>query len=186
MFERFATEARDAVTGAQSVARSRGDARITSAHLLLALAAEPTSVAALALSSLGVDGPALRTAMDAPAVGPLDAGPLDAGPLDADALAAIGIDLDAVRTQVEGAFGAGALDRPAPSARRHIPLAPDAKKVLEQSLRVVVAEKSRRIDTGHLLVAVSLVDDSAGREVLARAGVTAESAREAVAATRAA
>ncbi|RHA44443.1 Clp protease N-terminal domain-containing protein [Cellulomonas rhizosphaerae] len=176
MFERFATEARDAVTGAQSVARSRGDARITSAHLLLALAAEPTSVAALALSSLGVDGPALRTALDSPA----------AGSLDADALAAIGVDLDAVRAQVEGTFGAGALDRPAPSRGRHIPFAPDAKKVLEQSLRVVVAEKSRRIDTGHLLVAVSLVDDSAGREVLARAGVTAESARAAVAATRAA
>ena len=176
MFERFATEARDAVTAAQSVARSRGDSRITSAHLLLALADEPTSVASLALSSLGVDGPALRTAMDSPA----------RAALDGDALAAIGVDLDTVRAQVEGTFGAGALDRAAPTGGRHLPLTPDAKKVIEQSLRVVVAERSRRIDTGHLLVAVSLVDDSAGRAMLTRAGVTAESARAAVAATRAA
>lgn len=174
MFERFATEARDAVTAAQSVARSRGDVRVTSAHLLLALADETSSVAAVALSSLGVDGTALRAAMDAP------------DPLDADALAAIGIDLAAVRSQVEGEFGPGALDRRAPRSGRHMALTPDAKKVLEQSLRVVTAERSRRIDTGHLLVAVSLVDGSPGSDVLARTGVTPDAARAAVASARAA
>lgn len=175
MFERFAKEARDAVTGAQGVARSRGDSRITSEHLLLALADEPDSVARHALGSLGVQPAALRAAASAPP-----------GALDASALAAIGVDLDAVRAQVEGTFGAGALDRGDVAGRRHIAFAPDAKRALEQALRVAMASKSRRIDTGHLLVGVCLVDDGPGRALLARTGVTTDAARSAVEEARAA
>ena len=175
MFERFAKDARDAVTGAQTVARRRGDARITSEHLLLAMADERGTVAAHALTTLGVDAPTLRAAAQQVS-----------GGLDPAALAGIGIDLDAVRAQVEGTFGAGALDRPRPTSRKHIPLTTDAKKVLEQALRVAVAAKDRQLDTGHLLVAVSLVDDGAGRALLARAGVTPDAARSAVDAARAA
>jgi ATP-dependent Clp protease ATP-binding subunit ClpA len=174
MFERFAKEARDAVTGAQTTARTRGDSRITSAHLLLALADEPDSVASAALAALGVDSAALHAA----------AAPAPAS-LDPAALAGIGIDLDAVRAQVDQTFGAGALDRRTGSTR-HIPFAPDAKKVLEQALRVAAADKARRLDTGHLLVGVSLVDDGSGRALLARAGVTPDAARAAVAEARAA
>ncbi|MDM7831936.1 Clp protease N-terminal domain-containing protein [Cellulomonas edaphi] len=175
MFERFAKDARDAVTGAQAVARTRGDVRITSEHLLLALADAPSSVAAHALGTLGVDGTALRA----------QAGRPD-GALDADALAAVGIDLQAVRTQVEGTFGRGALDRAAPATGKHIPFSTDAKKVLEQTLRVAVAEKSRRIDSGHLLVAISQLDRSPGGSLLTRAGVAADAARSAVERCRAA
>jgi ATP-dependent Clp protease ATP-binding subunit ClpA len=174
MFERFAKEARDAVTGAQTTARTRGDARITSTHLLLALADEPGSVAAHALGALGLDSTRLHAA----------AAPTHAS-LDPDALAGIGIDLEAVRARVDRTFGAGALDRRTTS-KRHIPFAPDAKKVLEEALRAAMASKARRIDTGHLLVGVTLVDDGPGRALLAGAGVTPAVARSAVDAARAA
>ena len=63
--------------------------------------------------------------------------------LDADALATLGIDLDAVRERVERTFGAGALSRR--RGRRGVvpggalPFTPRAKKVLELSLREAIA-----------------------------------------------
>src|SRR6202012_4548615 len=57
----------------------------------------------------------------APAPAAPEASPL--GGLDADALAAIGIDLDEVRTRIEATFGPGALSRAAvPRGRQRRPL----------------------------------------------------------------
>jgi len=210
MFERFAADARAAVTQAQGIARRRGDAQITSAHVLLALAAEPQTVAADALAALDVSDAVLRPAVDralAPGsrtadphevgrsetdthdVDPrtLEAAETDPGSLDADALAGIGIDLAAVRRQVEQTFGSGALERPAATGRRRRPgFSPDAKRLLEQSLRTAVAAHDRRLDAGHLLVAAAQLDGSPAQSALASVGVTAPLAASAVERARAA
>jgi ATP-dependent Clp protease ATP-binding subunit ClpA len=104
--------------------------------------------------------------------------------IDADALADVGIDLDAVRAQVEASFGPGALDaRPSRSPNGHLPFDSAAKKLLEISLREALRYKHRRIDTGHLLLAVARLDDTAAHRVLSSLGVDADRVREAVAAT---
>jgi ATP-dependent Clp protease ATP-binding subunit ClpA len=73
MFERFAGTARNAVHGARREAERRGDRRIGTDHLLVALLQDET-VAQIA----GIDSPAARQAVDQ---------------LDQEALAAIGITL---------------------------------------------------------------------------------------------
>ena len=100
MFERFAKDAREAVVQAQDEARTLGVDRIGPEHVLLGAVRSPDTVAAQALGRLGVDHASLLAAVRA----------LPAHAIDADALAGIGIDLEAVRAQVEASFGPGALD----------------------------------------------------------------------------
>jgi len=144
MFERFTREARDAVEDAQRVARDTGSRAVEARHLLLALLG-PDSDATEDLRSVGVDArglaDSLRTA-------------LRAGGLDAEALASVGIDLDAVRERVDVVFGEGALDRGRRPVKGHIPFTADAKKVLELALREAVRLKTNRIDARKLLLGV--------------------------------
>ena len=119
MFERFAKDAREAVVHAQDEARTLGADRIGPEHVLLGTVRSPDTVAAQALGRLGVDHADLLAAVRA----------LPAHTIDADALAGIGIDLEAVRAQVEASFGPGALDavdradthEGAPAVRRRTP-----------------------------------------------------------------
>lgn len=166
MFERFTTGARTAVVQAQEIARDLGDARITPAHLVVAVASVPDA-AAEALAAQGADRAALLDAFDGDG-------------LDATALAALGIDLDAVRRRADTVFGAGALDRAdrarrsAPGGRRtggHLPFTRDAKKTLEVALREAVRLGHRRIEAGHVLLAVVRLSDTDGHALLRRAGV---------------
>lgn len=167
MFERFTTGARTAVVQAQEIARDLGDARITPAHLVVAVASVPDA-AADALAAQGADRAALLDAFDGDG-------------LDATALAALGIDLDAVRRRADTVFGAGALDR-ADRARRsgggrrggtggHVPFTRDAKKTLEVALREAIRLGHRRIEAGHVLLAVVRLSDTDGHALLRRAGV---------------
>ncbi len=120
--------------------------------MLLGTLRAPDTVAAQALARLGV--------RHADVLAAVRARPRDA--IDADALAGVGIDLDAVRAQVEASFGPGALDaRPSRSPNGHLPFDSAAKKLLEISLREALRYKHRRIDTGHLLLAVARLDDTA-------------------------
>lgn len=163
MFERFTTGARQTVVEAQQVARDLGDARISPAHLVVALAST-TDPAAQALAAHGADRATL-----------LDR--FDAGALDADALAALGIDLDAVRRQADTVFGAGALDRasrPAHPGRQpagHLPFTREAKKTLEIALREAIRLGHRRIEAGHVLLAIIRLTDTDGHALLVRCGV---------------
>lgn len=167
MFERFTSGARHAVVGAQQVARDLGARRITDAHLLVAVASGDDAAAA-ALLAAGADRAALLDALGRPDDG-----------LDASALGALGIDLDAVRRQADATFGAGALERAAESVpgrgpRRspgHLPFTPDAKRILEVALREAVRLGHRRIEAGHLLLAVLRLDASDAHALLRRAGV---------------
>ncbi|SFO49761.1 Clp amino terminal domain-containing protein, pathogenicity island component [Geodermatophilus obscurus] len=162
MFERFSAEARRAVVEAQQEARDLHAPRIEPVHLLLALSRDPGR-GGTALRAAGLDHAAGRRALQA------------AGPLDADALAAVGIDLERVRTAAESAFGPGALDRPRPARGGHLPFADGSKRALEGALRHVLAEyrprRARVIDTGHLVVGVLSVPDPLLQRVLHLAGV---------------
>lgn len=106
MFERFTPEARTVVVHAQDHARRLGHRYVGCEHVLLAVvSAGPPAAAVLrehGLTPEQVEEQIVRQ------VG-LGAGASLFAGLDAEALAAIGIDLDSVRTRIEGAFGADAL-----------------------------------------------------------------------------
>jgi ATP-dependent Clp protease ATP-binding subunit ClpA len=169
MFERFTKEARAAVVGAQQVARDTGSASIDTRHLLVVLAEDPGPVRR-ALREAGADVDALA------AKGRAD---LRAGGLDGEALAALGIDLDAVRRQADAVFGADALQRAGRAPGGHIPFTPDAKKALALALREAIRLDQKSIHTGHLLLGI-LRAESPGRALLVRAGVDTDVLREAL------
>lgn len=165
MFERFTRDARAALKRAEAEASALGHDRIGAEHLLLALAGE--GGASPVLRTLGVTPEALRAALaQAPA-----------GGLDANALASIGIDLDAVRRRVEASFGPGALARAGGRARPRF--TGSAKQALEQSLREALALRHNHIGPEHILLGVVRAADGAGAEALHRCGTSAEAVRAA-------
>ncbi|GEL94534.1 Clp protease N-terminal domain-containing protein [Cellulomonas composti] len=169
MFERFTHDARTAVEQARVEAGALGAQRIDAGHVVLGAVSEPDAVATLALARLGASADDVRDILRA----------RPDGPLDADALAAIGIDLDAVRTQVEATFGPGSLDG-APGSRPR-GFDPSAKKLLEVALREAVRLRDRRIDTGHLLLAAARVGEGPAQDVLTGLGLSPQDVRDAVA-----
>ena len=175
MFERFTRSARAAVVRAEEAGRRDGATHIGSGDLLLGAVHVEQSVAARALARLGIEPDSLAECVRS----------LKTDSLDADALAGIGVDLEAVRAQVEATFGAGALD--APGARRsprgHVPFDPAAKKMLELALREAIRFKSKGIDTGHLLLAAARLDGAAAQRALAWFGHDRKAVEDAVVAS---
>jgi Clp amino terminal domain, pathogenicity island component len=152
MFERFTEGARSVVVEAEDLAVELGSGVITPAHLLYgcAVAADDT---AGPLREAGLTRAVIRAAL-----------PRAARPVDPDALRAIGVDYDGIRAATERTFGPGALDgapdRRSPAGRPRRPrFTPEAKRALEQALRVTVELHHRRIQAGHLLLGVLRVDD---------------------------
>ena len=168
MFERFTEEARWVVVHAQEEARDLRSERIEPVHLLLALTRDPGK-GGTTLRGAGVEPDRLREALSRRA-------------LDADALAAVGIDLDAVRSAAEAAFGPGALDRGKPVPTGHLPFSDECKRVLEQTLRYVTRTQQKRIDSGHVLVGLLAVADPAVTRLLQQLGTDPDSLREQAAA----
>lgn len=115
MFERFTDSARQIVVQAQSQARQLGHGFIGCEHLLLALVSLDEPAAAV-LRDHGLT-PERTRAEVIRLVGPGRAVSLLGG-LDREALASIGIDLDAVRSRIEATFGPDALTRAVPAVRR--------------------------------------------------------------------
>ena len=99
MFERFTSDARAVVVGAQQEARALGHHWIGAEHLLLAVASGPDDEVADALRRLGVTPESLTAALR---------DELGDSQEDAEALLALGIDLTEVRRRIEDRFGAGA------------------------------------------------------------------------------
>lgn len=154
MFERFTSEARDIAIGAQTQARGRGDGRIGTEHLVHALLAPSDSTAQRVLDRLGADRDTLTGALR-PTRPPAQPDP--------DALAAIGVDLAAIRRAVEASFGAGALDRaPVAKGKRHIPFTAEAKKTLELALREARALGDRHIGSEHVLLGLLRTEPTLG------------------------
>ncbi|MFF0743885.1 Clp protease N-terminal domain-containing protein [Streptomyces sp. NPDC004111] len=159
MFERFTTEARSVVVESQVHAARLGSDTITEEHLLIALlagAGEPgaTGRAAGALASLGLAG--RRPEIEGALAETRRRGGVSQA--EADALAGMGIDIDAIVAKVEEAHGEGALSQGGRVKRRltkgHRPFTPAAKKVLERSLRVALGHGDKHIGEEHLLLAL--------------------------------
>jgi len=117
MFERFTPEARIVVALASEHARRLGHRYVGGEHILLA-AVTADQPASAVLCAHGVT-PELVEEEIVRRVG-LGAGAGLFGGLDKDALATIGIDLDAVRARIEASFGPQALARAAQAAQRDL------------------------------------------------------------------
>ncbi len=152
MFERFSKEARAAVVDAAELATSQGSPLVGREHLLVTLAThgEPTIVA---VSPHAAQDLATLLTQQSPEA---------RDKADAEVLAAIGIDLDAIRDRVAEQFGPQAWREGAPQRRRpsgilarllpdHRPFTPGARKSLELALREALVEGSREITATHLL-----------------------------------
>jgi ATP-dependent Clp protease ATP-binding subunit ClpA len=166
MFERFSADARATVHLAQAEAQQLGSAQVDSGHFLLALVADTTGPAGRALRASHLNLDDVR-----------DKVRKRAGGLDPDALAAIGIDLEAVRQATEATFGPGALDAGPPSTRGRVPFSGEAKKLLELSLRMTLSRKSKSITSGDVLLAALNLTGSVAVQVLGDARVNIESLR---------
>jgi hypothetical protein len=223
MFERFTGPARQVVVQAQHNARRFGHNFIGPEHLFLGLVAidDPASdlLRDLGLTPERTEAEFSRLTRSEPVGPPGSKAPLppladaQSGPLaglDADALAAIGIDLDEVRTRIEATFGPGALSRAVPPdqrrghgparrrflrrgrrgpgrpaingghARGHIPLTPRAKKVLELSLREAVGLGDNYIGVEHLALALLRIHDGVVPKLLDRLDVSPDVIRAAL------
>ena len=170
MFERFTDRARQTVVLAQVEARDFSHDYIGTEHLLLSLLSQHTPSAAV-LARYGLSRDAVARAV---------VGYAGTGDLDAEALTSLGIDLDAVRSSVEAAFGPGALDGPRGpgSPAGHIPFTPRAKKVLELSLREALAMKSKSIADGHITLGVLREGEGLAAKILFDRGVDVEALRQ--------
>src|SRR6266545_7424770 len=100
MYERMTTETRELCCGAMAAARRLQHHRLGSEHVLLALVAAPAPVAELFRARGLVPERVERVMAELAASSP-------ESEADRQALAAIGIDLDLVRSRVEAAFGPG-------------------------------------------------------------------------------
>lgn len=147
-------------------ARRRGHGYVGTEHVLLALTRNPESGAARVLRELGV------THRD------IEASPIFAGlwgpRIDAEALAALGIDLDAVRDRLDEAFGPGALEHTnagmlEPTTAGIQCIAPRLKQSLENALERA-AEGPVRDE--HVLLGMLSVPDSLAARALADLGVS--------------
>ena len=117
MFERFTPDARTVVVHAQEHARRLGHRYLGGEHILLA-AVSTSQPASAVMRDHGVT-PELVEEEIVRRVG-LGAGASLFGGLDRDALATIGIDLDAVRARIEASFGPQALSNAAQAAHRDL------------------------------------------------------------------
>lgn len=178
-------EARAAVIRAQIHARRLGQDFIGCEHLLYGLAGADDTVGSTlrerGVTPEGVEKQIQRLIAGNPSA---TAGP---GDLDRDALASIGIDLDAVRARLDDAFGPGSLDRPARRPRRgwlahrrdrrvpsgHLPVTRQARTCLDRAVATAAAaDPDAAPGTAGLVLALLATDASALRAVLTGLGVS--------------
>jgi ATP-dependent Clp protease ATP-binding subunit ClpA len=99
--------------------------------------------------------------------------------LDAAALTTLGIDLEAVRSSAEAAFGPGALrpigsTKPRRAPTGHIPFTGRAKKVLELSLRESLALKATSIADGHIALGLLREGEGLAMKIVHDRGIDTE------------
>jgi hypothetical protein len=241
MFERFSFDAKYVIVDAQKHARRLGHNYIGGEHILLAVVSASNPASAIlnahGLTQAYVEAELVRR------VGP-GAGAGSLGTLDRDALASIGIDLDAVRAKIEASFGpqamawadfevqrgttgpggaarargprlnprralpsglirswrrrtgrsrnvrvGGMLQRPAgradahaaryqargPARDGHIPFTPNAKRILELTLRETLALHGSVIGVEHLALALTRIKGGMVPQILNGADTSAPS-----------
>ena len=163
MFERFTRSARETVEQAQVEARALGHHFTGTEHLLLGVAASAGD-ASCVLADNGATPEALRAAIRPP--------------LDGEALASLGIDLEAVRHRVDASFGPGALERGRRTRSGHLPFTAAAKKSLELALREAIQLGDRHIGPEHVLL--GLLREGSAAAVLRRTDTPVEELRAAL------
>ncbi|HEX6468901.1 MAG TPA: Clp protease N-terminal domain-containing protein [Streptosporangiaceae bacterium] len=94
--------------------------------------------------------------------------------LAAKAIEGLGVSLDGVRDAVVAAMGPAGADE----ITGHIPFAPEAKKVLELSVRDALRLGHNYVGTEHILLGVLGLDDGLGARVLGELGITKTRAEE--------
>jgi ATP-dependent Clp protease ATP-binding subunit ClpA len=157
-----------------------GHGYVGTEHVLLALAEDPGSRAAQALTRLGLTGNVVRRDIErviGTAVDPSHRA------IDPEALATLGIDLDEVTRRVEEAFGPGALGRTRSGAsdragRACRCIAPRLKRALELAVREA---GDGPVGPEHVLVSLAAVEDSIAARILGEHGVTLTALRDALA-----
>ncbi len=188
MFERFDEGARIVVVDAQAHARRLGHDYVGCEHLLLAVASTEGETGVI-LRAHGLS-PASIEAHTVCLVG------THPEALDADALAAIGIDLDAVRRKVEATFGTDALARrPQPRGRRwwrrrtrcdtsrgygHLRFTPRAKMCLERSLREADALRRPHVGVEHIALALTSMTDGLAPQLFSALDASPDQVRMAI------
>jgi ATP-dependent Clp protease ATP-binding subunit ClpA len=163
MLERFEPAARQALVDARDEAGRAGQDKIRSEHVLLGLLAEP-GTAADALEAAGLSLADLRARV------PRGSHPASVT-LDADALASLGIDLDAVRRATDAAFGPGALDLVQVPGRGRLVFADDARRTLVGAVRQAQQRGQHEISSGHMLVAIIDQPRNGALALMSQAGV---------------
>jgi ATP-dependent Clp protease ATP-binding subunit ClpA len=144
MFERFTREARAAVKDAEAEARELGSPTVEAEHLLLALTRQdPATAVGRALAEAGLDHDRVAAALDAERE---------------RSLMAVGISI-----------GAFALPTPHPSSKPR--MAAGAKSALEHALRISLVRADKRIDGGHILLALLRAEAGTVPRALHEAGV---------------
>lgn len=172
MFERFSPTAREVVTGAVEMAEESGATEIGEQHLLNSLLRRTDSLP----SDLGLDDVTVAHVLSELHVTRRRGGLSDA---DAEALASIGIDLDAVIAKIQSELGDGALEASRKPRRRHLPMSVGAKATLEGSLRQAVLRKDDQIRPEHLLLGL-LMRRTPVADALGKYGITIATAYEAL------
>ncbi|GGS21667.1 MULTISPECIES: Clp protease N-terminal domain-containing protein [Actinokineospora] len=144
MFERFTAAAREVVRDAVA----KGDAVVTPEHLVLALLDREHTTGAAILAHFGVDRERVAETLAAKH----RRGGLSEA--DAEALAKLGIDLDAVVAAVEREHGTGAMAPKRGRRRFHTTFTAEAKRVLERALREALDCRDTFIGDEHVLLAL--------------------------------
>jgi len=144
MFERFTHDARAVVGQAETEARRLGSPTIEAEHLLLAMThLNGATAAGEALAAAGLDHDRVTEALDAERE---------------RSLTAVGISI--------GDFDL----RPRATATKPR-LAASAKSALEHSLRIALVRADKRIEPGHILLALLRAEAGTAPRALAEAGV---------------
>jgi ATP-dependent Clp protease ATP-binding subunit ClpA len=149
MPETFASSAAAVIVNALKRARAEGTNQIREEHLFASLLSIPDSRALLGQ----LDGPDGAQAVLADVREARRRARI--GVSEQEALAEIGIDLDAVVARVEAQLGEGALDDTQISARRRrrrVSMSPDARTVLAAAQRQKAARGERDLAAEHLVL----------------------------------
>jgi ATP-dependent Clp protease ATP-binding subunit ClpA len=166
MQTRFQSTARDAVIDAVDLSRRLRHSAVGCEHLALATLRQPGEPAQVC-RLLGVSLPDFEQAIARACGG----GPL---PLDGAALSSLGINLEALRKNVEETFGPDALDRDRRPfdgrARGKTAFTDDAKRAFLRAVRD--AGTATSVSALHLAIAVIRVGGDRLDEVLAQIGVS--------------
>lgn len=170
MFERFTESAKAVLVEAQDLAVELGSEYISVGHLLYGCAEVRDETAGRPLRECGITAAAIRRLLPHTPEQP-------AGPVDAEALSAIGIDYEGVRTAVEATFGPGALenapDRRVPSTRTRRPrFTPNAKHSLDLAIRAAQELHQHQIVPGHLLLGLLRLDNDFASSLIEESGTS--------------